>query len=363
MNWAAYALDLISRSEPAAMATIVDVAGSAPRDAGTRMIVSEHAIFGTVGGGNLELHMIDQARRLMTLDGMSVLQQDYPLGPLLAQCCGGRVRMLIEQLDASSSAWLATADQAERDGVRYTLEGTVTNGAIKRTVDAEWPERASEGARIFSQWGVQAGQKEAWSRIVECIAPVATPLYLLGAGHVGRAIAHIATTLPFRFHWYDSRAEAAAYPGVTLLEDLSPVVANAPRHSFFLVVTHAHELDYSLVRAILSRGDQAFCGLIGSATKRARFLSRLAKDGVDAAGLTCPIGAGMIRSKAPASIAVGVAAELLMLLEARAEHDLQSFASPNPPPPGVSITNASPAATSALAVGPSSIISPFARRR
>jgi xanthine dehydrogenase accessory factor len=60
-------------------------------------------------------------------------------------------------------------------------------------------------------------------------------------------------------------------------------------------------------------------GLIGSKTKRARFLSRLRADGLGeaaAARLVCPIGLAQIRSKAPEAIAVSVAADLLIRLEA-----------------------------------------------
>jgi len=316
MNWAGQALDLISRGEPGAIATLAHVAGSAPRDAGTRMIVSRGAIFGTVGGGNLELQLIDQARRLMELNTVDVMQQDYPLGPLLAQCCGGRVRVLIERLGAESRAWLTAADEAERMGARYTLEGRIAEGCFSRSVTCGWAA-GDAGVDLFGPAGEHVEQKGPWSRIVERIAPVATPLYLFGAGHVGKAIAHIAATLPFRFQWLDSRPEMAADdPHVIVRKDLVSLVGEAPPGAFFLVVTHAHELDYSLVRAILARRDAGFCGLIGSATKRARFVSRLAKDNVDTRSLVCPIGCEAIRSKEPAAIAVGVAAELLVTLEA-----------------------------------------------
>jgi xanthine dehydrogenase accessory factor len=316
MTWARQALDLIARGEPVAMVTLAHVAGSAPRDAGTRMIVSRDAIFGTVGGGNLELQLTDQARRLLVQSAVDVMQQDYPLGPLLAQCCGGRVRVLIERLAAESRAWLAAADEAERAGARYTLEGRIMGGFISRHIARGWT-KGDVGVDLFGQAGERIEQKGVWSRTIERIAPVATPLYLFGAGHVGKAIAHIATTLPFRFHWLDSRPEMATEdPCVTVCKDLVSLVDEAPSGAFFLVVTHAHELDYALVRAILRRGDASFCGLIGSATKRARFVSRLAKDNVDARDLVCPIGGEAIRSKEPVAIAVGVAAELLVTLEA-----------------------------------------------
>jgi xanthine dehydrogenase accessory factor len=316
MNWARQALDLIARGESAAMVTLVHVAGSAPRDAGARMIVSRDAVFGTIGGGNLELQLTDQARRLLAQNAVDVMQQDYPLGPLLAQCCGGRVRVLIERLGAESRTWLAAADEAERIGVRYTLEGRIVEGFIARGAVHSGVEVVT-GIDLFGSAGERIAQKGAWSRIVERIAPVATPLYLFGAGHVGKAIAHIAVTLPFRFQWFDSRAEMATEGSrVSVRKDLISLVAEAPPGAFFLVVTHAHELDYALVQAILARRDAGFCGLIGSATKRARFVSRLVKDNVDGRDLVCPIGGEAIRSKEPAAIAVGVAAELLVTLEA-----------------------------------------------
>jgi xanthine dehydrogenase accessory factor len=314
MNWAAEALEMIE-SGPAAMVTLVHVSGSAPREAGTRMLVSADAISGTVGGGNLELQLIDQARRLMSLGEPDVLQQDYPLGPLLAQCCGGRVRVLIERLDASTRQWLEECDAAERAGTPYVLEGAIDDGRIIRIFHLD-PTRSPPGADIFAPEGDYATLKGPWTRVVERISPVATHLYLFGAGHVGRAIAYIATTLPFHFHWLDNRPEAAEEDArVTIRKDVVNAVAEAPPGAFFLVLTHSHELDYALVSAILKRGDSRYCGLIGSATKRARFVSRLTKDGIDASQLTCPIGAGSIRSKAPAAIAVAASAELLVLLE------------------------------------------------
>ncbi|HEV7692759.1 MAG TPA: xanthine dehydrogenase accessory protein XdhC [Hyphomonadaceae bacterium] len=296
------------------MITLVHVSGSAPRDAGTRMLVTPDAISGTVGGGNLEMQLIDQARRMLAKDKPDVLQQDYPLGPLLAQCCGGHVRVLIERLGPGSRGWLGSCDQQERAGKPYILHAVVDNGRVKRSVFPE-PKIRAPGAWI-SRGREHVEAKGPWTLLTEHIKPVSAELIVFGAGHVGKAIAHIATTLPFHFRWFDNRPEAAAEDVlIAIRKDPVKVVAEASPGAYFLVLTHSHELDYALVSAILKRGDARYCGLIGSATKRARFVSRLAKDGADASGLTCPIGAGAIRSKAPAAIAVAAAAELLVLLE------------------------------------------------
>ena len=83
-------------------------------------------------------------------------------------------------------------------------------------------------------------------------------------------------------------------------------------------MTHSHRLDRDLVEAILRRGDFAYCGLIGSRTKRRRFESRLEAKGLSEellSRLTCPIGIPGITGKRPAEIAVAVAAQLLQLHE------------------------------------------------
>lgn len=312
-NWPATARDCLAAEGQAAMITLAAIEGSTPREAGARMIVTPMQAHGTVGGGNLEFLLIDQARRLLASD-LHILQQDYPLGPLLAQCCGGRVRVLIERL-AADAAWLAPSAEAEHLGRPYTLTGAIHDGHITRTFTPHWPPNATEGAYVSNATG-PAHRRGEWTRIVEHIRPAATHLYIYGAGHVGRALVHIAETLPFRLHWYDTRAELAGTDArLTILENLAAPLSTAPAGSFHVVLTHAHELDYQIVRVLLQRGDAGYCGLIGSATKRARFLSRLAKDGVDASGLTCPIGAGAIRSKLPAAIAVAASAELLERLE------------------------------------------------
>ncbi len=281
-TWTSDALALVARGEAAAMVTLVHVAGSAPREAGTRMIVSRDAIFGTVGGGNLEMQLTDQARRLVAQNVVDVMQQDYPLGPLLAQCCGGRVRVAVERLGPESRGWLAAADMAERAGERYTLEARIAGGLIARTFAQGWTGGGA-GLELFDDAGARVEVKGPWTRMVERIAPVATHLYLFGAGHVGRAIAHIAETLPVRFHWLDIRPEAATEDSrIIVRKDIVNAVSEAPAEAFFLVLTHSHELDYALVKAVLARGDAQFCGLIGSATKRARFASRLAKEGLEA---------------------------------------------------------------------------------
>ena len=96
-------------------------------------------------------------------------------------------------------------------------------------------------------------------------------------------------------------------------------VAVAPAGSFVLIMSHSHALDLAIVDAALADGRFPYVGLIGSGTKRARFVKRLREAGVPEdriAALVCPIGIAGIGGKAPAVIAAATAAELLQRDEA-----------------------------------------------
>ncbi|HJV95084.1 MAG TPA: XdhC family protein, partial [Albitalea sp.] len=87
-----------------------------------------------------------------------------------------------------------------------------------------------------------------------------------------------------------------------------------PRGAFVLVLTHQHDLDLRITEAVLRRGDFGFLGLIGSKTKRQRFVHRFEQRGIAPElieRMTCPIGVSGIAGKAPEVIAVAVVAQLL----------------------------------------------------
>ncbi len=146
-------------------------------------------------------------------------------------------------------------------------------------------------------------------------------LLLFGAGHVAGHLIHQLAHLPCRIDWIDSRADQfppCVPPHVTIDVQAHPpdALATCPPNSTFLVMTHDHQLDQTLVEAILRRNDALWLGLIGSGTKRARFEQRLrARDISDAqlAQLVCPIGLPGISGKQPAIIACSVAAQLLQV--------------------------------------------------
>ncbi len=159
--------------------------------------------------------------------------------------------------------------------------------------------------------------------LLEPIRPPALRLALFGAGHVGRALVRVLGDLPTRIDWIDPRATEfpANRPSpvqVQVTERVEQAVAALPAGTGVLVMTHSHPLDLAIVAAALARDDLPYIGLIGSATKRARFLRRLTAIGLGPAAaqrLICPIGVAGIRDKRPEAIAIAVAAQVLQLAD------------------------------------------------
>lgn len=313
-GWVQSARKILASDHALVLATVVASKGSVPRGAGTKMLISGKRLIGTIGGGNLEYQIVDQARKLLTAGEPDYLLQNYALGPLLEQCCGGSVEVMLERLDNSNAAFLVDEPEAF---LKTTYDGC--------HFQKEWSDKYQRHPVVlFGADGARTDIAKEAMVMIEEVGRQPAPLYMFGAGHVGRAVAEALAPLPFDVTWIDSRADefpdmipvnAAAH----VSEDYLPFVDKAPKDAFYLIFTHSHQLDYEITAKILARGDAQYCGLIGSATKRARFENRMLRERVITAAelpnLTCPIGLAGIDGKEPAVIAVAVAAQLLSCLD------------------------------------------------
>lgn len=94
--WLTKVLQLQQERSPHVLISITRVEGSAPREVGTRMIITLDAQWGTIGGGNLEYSISKEARKLLYDQISGPVIHEVSLGASLGQCCGGRVQMLLE---------------------------------------------------------------------------------------------------------------------------------------------------------------------------------------------------------------------------------------------------------------------------
>ena len=311
----------------AALVTLAQAHGSSPREVGARMVVAPNGAFtGTIGGGALEWGALAEAQALLARrDGPVVTKLDRALGPDLGQCCGGRVLLIIERFGAGDREAVAHLAEAERSGPLVTTGIVGADGRMSRCV-AAGTERSPGPAYDVQPDG----------SVIERFGEEPSAFYLFGAGHVGRALVAALAPLPFAVTWMDARPGAIPGifpPSVTAIRDGDPVelLARAPDRAFVAVMTHSHALDLDLIIAALQAKRFGYIGLIGSATKRARFTSAMQKMGMAADivdQLVCPIGLTAIKDKAPAAIAASVAAQVLMVREA----ELAAGSMSNPKP-------------------------------
>lgn len=312
--------------------TVLTVEGSAPREPGARMIVTDTGLHGTIGGGRLEFEAIDAARARLAV-APEAWTKRFPLGPELGQCCGGVVTVLFEPFSTADEAWvrqLHTCTEGPATALRIVelrSEGSFLRTCLREnevlTSDDPWIVNQTGAMFDAASDGVAVRLEDGACTLIEKLDDTRQPVWLFGAGHVGRAVARALAPLPFKVTWIDSRADAfpAEMPkGVLPLTSAMPayLVEEAPPGAFYLVMTHSHALDQELCEAVLRRRDDAYLGLIGSATKAARFASRLKAKTFEQdqiARIHCPIGVPGIEGKQPEIIAASVAADLLMKLE------------------------------------------------
>jgi xanthine dehydrogenase accessory factor len=253
--------DFLRREPAAILVEVTGAAGSTPRDTDAWMLISQRAIFATIGGGQLEYMAIDHARRALR-SGLDAAPMDVPLGPEIGQCCGGRV------------------------GLSFTPLNPELAGDLIARSDREMAARPH--------------------------------VYVFGAGHVGDALAMALSLAPLRVVLVDTREDelmASTVPRVETCLTAMPeaVVRDAPPGSSFVVLTHDHALDFLIAAEALRRTDAAYVGMIGSKTKRATFRNWLTREiGRPELfdGLVCPIGGTAVKDKRPAVIAALAAAEI-----------------------------------------------------
>lgn len=263
MNWLAALNHLRELGEPGVLLTVASVRGHAPREAGAKMVVSAQECWDTVGGGNLEATAIECARALLKVGASAPELLTLRLNAQSSnehgrQCCGGEVTLLLEP-----------------------MPGTRPHVA------------------------------------------------LFGFGHVGLELGRILSRLPLHLHLIDSRAGQFAPDRLAFLDGAeanvhvhhSPIpemtLAELPAGTHLLILTHDHAEDAALCDAALRRSDLGFIGLIGSRVKWLHFRKQLGREGhtdADLARITTPIGLPGIRGKAPAVIAISVAAQLLQVM-------------------------------------------------
>ena len=331
--WMQETLGFLRAGNPAVVVHVAEIRGSAPREAGACMVVTADDFAGTIGGGQLEYDAQRHARKILAGENGEAIV-NWSLGPELGQCCGGAVTLSFEAFAPADLAWLdRMAELVNRPMASFRVVELGSTGPEYRSfaniqnVEDTFPDWAQSVIALMTRdttcrFVASRDADDQSIRVVERIDRTGQPLWLFGAGHVGRAVMRALEPLPFDITWVDGREDM--FPedtpdGVRTFASAMPelLIDQAPPGTFYLVMTHSHPLDEEICHAVLERGDAGYLGLIGSRTKHVRFLSRLrgrghAGDALET--LTCPVGLPQITGKSPAVVAASIVADLLTRL-------------------------------------------------
>ncbi|MDN5813307.1 MULTISPECIES: xanthine dehydrogenase accessory protein XdhC [unclassified Arthrobacter] len=245
------------------LATIIEVRGHSPREVGAKMFIAADTTSGSVGGGNMEATVTEQARTMLRQGAEEVAETEFGLNEHAqvaygTQCCGGTVRVLMEPIGRRPTVAVFGAGHVGKELARILSRTELTlhladtrRGMVDETLTATLSE--------------------------------------------GPATVHLHT-----------------------LPAPETLIAELPDDAHVLILTHDHAEDLILCDAALRRGSLGSIGVIGSSAKWSRFRKKLAAEGhADAAieRIQCPIGVPDLTGKHPAVIAISVAADLMRVFQ------------------------------------------------
>ena len=265
----------IKTEKDIALIELITVKGSSPREVGAWMLVSPQKCLNTIGGGVLEFSMVAEAKKMMEDRSVDKLSFKSNLNPEFDQCCGGVVSCQIS---------------------------TVTKSTMKM---------------------IEKRIKNEISKYKS--------LYLFGAGHVGKSVIKLGLDLPLKITVTDSRLDLVKglqnqfrdyMDTIKFNVDAIPerIIKSSPENSAYLVMTHSHATDFSLIEEILSLKKIGYVGMIGSKSKKISLQKYLKRKNISdntADLVKCPIGRPIKFSgrKSPEVIAALTISDILESLD------------------------------------------------
>ena len=335
-------------NERLVLATIIKTSGSTPQVSGTSALFSEKGlVYGTIGGGVLENTVIKAATKAVRTGNPELLyfHLDSDITDEEGAICGGSASVLI---DACPEKHEAIFSKLREDLAK-------NNKGVLVTLLEELPENELSIHRYWLQAGepvpehlknvlsektvitllhkgdtklmtIKAGDREQ-TIFIEPVFPDKR-LLIVGGGHVGQALSHLAGLLGFEVTIVDNRAayaEENKFPDahVVIHGNLPEILKNiqVDARTYIVIATHAHKNDADALRECLHRG-AAYIGMIGSRRKvrliKNKFIQNKWATKSELDEVHAPVGLD-IGSETVQEIAVSIAAELIMFSRSKSK--------------------------------------------
>lgn len=331
---------LLEEKKPFVMATITTREGSAPRTAGTKMIIGGDGNLGTIGGGTLEAQVEKKAAAILAGQSSAALMP-YDLThadtTAMDMICGGKGSVLLDLVTPDDDqlalfrrwetlhkerekGWFVTivsARESEAESISHCVldpDGAICGGP---SPDAEALKTIAAAARSTTTMKVQ--QFEGALAVIEpALRP--TTVFFFGAGHVAQPSQHLAAMTDFHTIILDDREDFAnreRFPEaeeIHVIADFHTALENleVDETCFIVIFTRGHHHDRTVLAQAL-KTDAAYIGMIGSRRKRDAIYASLMKEGFERADIErvhAPIGLD-ISAETPQEIGVSIVAELI----------------------------------------------------
>lgn len=309
------ALDWHRAGKGAALATVTQTWGSAPRPVGSQLAISgEGEIAGSVSGGCVEGAVVVEAVEALEEGGARPLEfgvsDDEAFAVGLA--CGGRIEVLVEPVGADLPGEMLAgivAARAERRAIAYVVE---TGG---------WQRRLAGPDEFAERFRRDRSGYEADGKTFVAVHNPPLKMVVVGAVHIAQPLMRMAALAGYDTLLVDPResfATEARFPGQRLSHDW-PDQALADHgldaRTAVVTLTHDPKIDDPAIEAALG-SDVFYLGCLGSTRTHAGRLSRLHEAGLSeaqTARIHAPVGLDL-GSRSPAEIAIAVMAQITQSL-------------------------------------------------
>lgn len=334
--------EMLKRKESFCLATILLKKGSAPRGAGTKMIIKkDFSIIGTIGGGLSEALTIKLSKDVFESKNSAIKYFNLSNNDAasLGMVCGGEEKVLIEYIDAEDpdvadiyikgyeikrkceSFVFITKVQHEEKIYDAHNKWICTETSFYGKENDEILEvfkKVRENFKKFDIYTVIAGKNKY---LIEPVQNCET-VYIFGAGHVSQKLAQITKMVDFRTVVLDDRSDFANRQRFKEADDVIVIKSfdnilkdiNIDNQSYIIIVTRGHAYD-SIVLTQALETDAKYIGMIGSLSKRQFIYSKLLDEGYtekDLERVHSPIGLN-IYAETPEEIAVSIVAEIIKI--------------------------------------------------
>lgn len=310
----------LAQQRDCVLVTLMEVRGSAPREAGAQMLVGREGLLsGTIGGGAVEGGSIALSLRLLEQRDSCV--RDFPLHPQaegdIGMVCGGDVQVHFQFIPARDELW--------QDTLRQTLALLEAHrpGWLLLALDGSAPALLSREEQLCGPSDAPALREARLSRAEGWLSlplPTGQRALLFGAGHISRCLCPLLATVGFRPVVFDDRPELAQpgrFPAAeqVICGDYGRIAdyLTVTEEDFVVVLTSGHANDLQVQQQLLP-GPFAYMGVIGSRKKTEAVNRRLRELGIPQQRIELvhsPIGTPILAAT-PEEIAVSIAGEMIL---------------------------------------------------